>query len=105
MRHINESQFHIQFVRWKVTKLSLFSIEHMIVDLVEKTIERDQEARQVKEVKEKLFGRMGAVIMGISPLGCNLAAWAKSGPKWVKNGQSQMTSTTKEIKEQEKKWF
>jgi hypothetical protein len=34
----------------------------MIVDLVEKTIERDQEARQVKEVKEKLFGRMGAAM-------------------------------------------
>ena len=48
-------------------KSSLF-MEHMIVDLVEKTIERDQEARQVKEVKEKLFGRMGAA-MGISPFG------------------------------------
>ena len=43
-------------------------MEHMIIDLVEKTIERDQEARQVKEVKEKLFGRMGAA-MGISPFG------------------------------------
>lgn len=64
MRHINESQFHINRVRGSAT----FSIEHMIVNFIEKTIERDQEARQVKEVKEKLFGRMGAA-MGISPLG------------------------------------
>jgi len=62
MRHINESQFH------RVRGSATFSIEHMIVNFIEKTIERDQEARQVKEVKEKLFGRMGAA-MGISPLG------------------------------------
>jgi len=39
-------------------KIVTFFMEHMIIDLVEKTIERDQEARQVKEVKEKLFGRI-----------------------------------------------
>ena len=68
MRHKNESYSYYPVECEILIKSPLFMMEHMIVDLVEKTIERDQEARQVKEVKEKLFGRMGAA-MGISPFG------------------------------------
>ena len=67
MRHKNESYSYYPPAQI-FNKIVTFFMEHMIVDLVEKTIERDQEARQVKEVKEKLFGRMGAA-MGISPFG------------------------------------
>ena len=66
MRHKNESYSYYPLVQI-FNKIVTFFMEHMIVDF-EKTIERDQEARQVKEVKEKLFGRMGAA-MGISPFG------------------------------------